>query len=110
MTKSFIKFSLGASALMLGTLLSISSQIAPVSAAEIEVTPFNLVYKSYRGYFADSGIPGYGNFLTAINSGQIKAEDLVEKAIAEGRLAPDTIEDRGYLNSVTGLMHSLEEN
>ncbi|AFZ38203.1 hypothetical protein Sta7437_4765 (plasmid) [Stanieria cyanosphaera PCC 7437] len=76
----------------------------------VEITPFDLVYRAYQGDFTNSGIPGYAKFITAVNTGKVKAEDLVEKAISKRRLAPETIDDRGYINSVNRLMQTLDEN
>ena len=104
------------------SVLTLSLMTAPTLANEIlqndlvmtgsivEITPFDLVTKSYQGYLADQGIPSYGAFTTAIQIGKLKAEDLVEKAIAKGRLAPETISDRAYLNRVTNLLYRLEKN
>lgn len=87
------------------------SQNAPVSTGSIvEITPFDLVYGAYQGDYTNSGIPGYANFITAVDSGKVKAEDLVEEAIARGRLASETIDDRGYISSVNGLMRTIEED
>lgn len=76
----------------------------------VEITPFDLVYGAYQGDFTNSEIPGYANFITAVNAGKVEAKDLVEVAIAKRRLPPDTIDNRGYLNSVDGLMRTIEEN
>ena len=76
----------------------------------VEITPFNLVTRSYQGYFADRGIPSNAAFLTAVRRGKVTAKDLVEKAIAEGRLAPETINDRAYLNSVDSHLNNLDND
>ena len=76
----------------------------------VEITPFNLVTRSYQGYFTDRGIPSNAAFLTAVRRGKVTAKDLVEKAIAEGRLAPETINDRAYLNSVDSHLNNLDND
>jgi hypothetical protein len=76
----------------------------------VEVSPFNLVYHGYQGYFSDMGIPSNGAFLTAIHSGKVQARDLVKVAIDKGRLSPDTINDRGYLNAVQSQLNNLDRN
>ena len=107
---------IGLSALVLSlvatpTLAQEISQNSQTSTGSIvEITPFDLVYGAYQGNFTNSGIPGYANFITAVNTGQVKAEDLVEKAIAKGRLTPDTIDNRGYLSSVDELMRTIDES
>ena len=76
----------------------------------VEITPFNLVTKSYQGYFADQGIPGHSALLTEVKRGRITAEDLVEAAIDQGRLTSGTLNDEAYLNSVEAHLDSLEED
>ena len=93
------------------TLAKEISQNDPVSTGSIvEITPFDLVYGAYQGDYTNSGIPGYAKFITAVNTEKVKAEDLVEEAIANRRLAPGTIDNRGYISSVDGLMRSLDNN
>ena len=76
----------------------------------VEITPFNLVTRSYQGYFADQGIPSNAAFLGAVRTGKVTAKDLVEKAIAQGRLAPETINDRAYLNNVNSHLSNLDDD
>ncbi|MDJ0687191.1 MAG: hypothetical protein QNJ41_01660 [Xenococcaceae cyanobacterium MO_188.B32] len=76
----------------------------------VEITPFNLVTKSYQGYFADQGLPSHSALLTEVKRGRIKAEDLVEAAIDQGRLSSVTLNDEAYLNSVEAHLEGLEEN
>ena len=101
--------------------LTLSLVVAPVLAQErgaimvptrniIEITPFNLVTSSYQGHFVNQGIPSNAAFITEVKRGKIKAEDLVETAIARGRLSPETLNDRAYLNSVEAHLDGLEEN
>ena len=93
------------------TLAQEISQNSQTSTSSIvEITPFDLVYGAYQGNFTNSGIPGYANFITAVNTGQVEAKDLVEEAIAKGRLTPDTIDNRGYLSSVDELMRTIDES
>ena len=65
-----------------------------------QIAPVDLVSRSYQGSFTNQGIPSFGVFAKAANSGRVTAEDLVEVGIASGRLAPETINDRDYLSSV----------
>ena len=76
----------------------------------IEITPFNLVTRSYQGYFADRGIPSNAAFVNAVRRGKVTAEDLVNEAIAKGRLSPETINDQAYLNHVSSHLDHLDEN
>ena len=112
--KTSILISLSALTLSLVAVPTLANEISAINRTStgsiVEITPFNLVYNGYQGYFIDQGIPGYAVFTSAINTGEVNAKTLVEKAIAKGRLAPETIDDRSYLNSVTDLLDSLEEN
>jgi hypothetical protein len=75
-----------------------------------EVQPFNLVYLGYQGFFQDRGIPSNGAFLSAIRSGRVNGTKLVQIAIERGRLAPETINDRGYLSAVDDQLEALFDN
>ncbi len=101
-------------ALSLTTAPAVKSEIVAVNSQSdnniVEIAPFNLVKRSYQGSFTDKGIPSYGSFVKAANSGRVTAKDLVEVAIANGRLAPETINDRGYLRNVTSHLNSLDED
>ena len=112
--KTSILVSLSALALSLvatPTLAQEISQNGQISTGSTAViTPFDLVYGAYQGDFTNSEIPGYANFITAVNTGEVKAKDLVEEAIAKRRLPPDTIDNRGYLYSVDGLMRAIAQN
>ena len=110
--------------LVISTLsaLALSSLVAPAFASEIaavnrnntrninEITPFNLVSGSYQGRFANQGIPSFHAFLQAIRTDRIEAEDLVQSAIAAGRLSEETLNDSSYLNSVDALLDGLDKN
>ena len=101
--------------LTLTTAPAFASEIAAANIKSnrnhiIQITPFNLVTRSYQGAFVNSGIPSNGVFVGAVNRGQITARDLVETAIASGRLAPETINDRAYLRSVTSHLRNLDNN
>ena len=112
--KTSILVSLSALALFLVATPTLAQEISQNSQTStgsiVEITPFDLVYGAYQGDFTNSEIPGYANFITAVNTGKVKAEDLVEEAISLGRLTPETIDDRGYLNSVDGLLYTLDKN
>ena len=110
--------------LVISTLsaLALSSLVAPAFASEIavaksktasninEITPFALVSGSYQGRFTNQGIPAFHAFLRAVRTDRIEAEDLVQSAIAAGRLSEDTLNDSSYLNSVDALLDGLDKN
>jgi hypothetical protein len=102
----------GCLALILGSTPAWAGEMAAVNQNLhrniVEVTPFNLVEHGYQGYFKEQGIPSYAAFLTAIRSRKVRAEDLVKSAIARGRLSPETLNDRSYLDAVRLQIDNLE--
>lgn len=77
------------------------------TAESARISPFHLVYRAYEGNFSAQGIPGGSLLLDAIALRQVTAQELVQGAIAQGRLSPDTINDRSYLKAVEFQMQDL---
>lgn len=69
------------------------------------LTPFNLASLAYRGQFRDNGVPGYGSLEAGVNSGAVTAEDVIQAAINDGRLAASTQQDDEY---TVNLQHHLD--
>jgi hypothetical protein len=83
---------------------------APPENAEtlgMAVTPFNLVFLAYQGFFENEGIPKFNRLITEHQAGRVTSEDLVEVAINMRRLPADTINNRGYLSAVERQLESL---
>ncbi|NES98894.1 MAG: hypothetical protein F6K32_27760 [Desertifilum sp. SIO1I2] len=89
----------------------LASAIAPVAKAEpmtankamsivTATQPFNLVGLAYQGHFQDTGIPSYGGLIQAVQSGRVTAEDIVQSAVEQNRLASETLSDRGFIHAV----------
>lgn len=74
-----------------------------------EIEPFNLVHRAYSGHFSEQGIPGFNRFITACQTGDICAEDLVKTAIEQERLPQDTLNDEEYLQAVEFQLQTLEQ-
>ena len=112
--KTSILVSLSALALSLVATPTLAKEISQNSQTStgsiVEITPFDLVYGAYQGDFTNSEIPGYANFITAVNTGKVKAKDLVGEAIAKGKLTSETIDNRAYLNSVNGLLDTFSKD
>ena len=106
-TLSALTLSLTATAAFAGEITAIKSQSVNNI---VEITPFNLVRRGYQGSFKDQGIPSYGSFVKAAKGGRVTAKELVKVAIADGRLAPETINDRTFLKNVAAHLDELEEN
>jgi hypothetical protein len=90
--------------------VALAGEVAAVSSMDSsrEIKPFNLVHRAYSGHFTEQDIPGFHRLAVAYNSGQIKAEDLVQTAIDQGRLSPDKLDDEGYLHTVRYQLRHLE--
>jgi hypothetical protein len=72
-----------------------------------DIQPFHLVQGAYQGQFNSQGISGFNSLVNGYEHSQIEAEDLVEAAIAQGRLSQDTLQDSGYLNAVSLQLQGL---
>lgn len=70
----------------------------------VNITPIDLVHSAYQGRLTSFDIPSHGGFITAVKTNKVDSELLVESAIKSGRLEPETINDRTYLNSVQDLL------
>ena len=74
-----------------------------------QLSPNVLVMSAYRGAFVNQGIPSYTQLYHAYATGRVTAEDLVQVAIAQGQLSPETLSDSGYINTVDTKLGSLDE-
>jgi hypothetical protein len=106
------------------SILLMSAAVVPAARAEVlsgnndtqmdstskqvhQITPFNLVYRAYRGEFSEQGIPSYTRLLTAYETGEISAEDLVESAVNANRLPASKLSDESYLSAVQFFLRDL---
>lgn len=83
---------------------------ANAEALGMAVTPFNLVFLAYQGFFESEGIPKFDGLINGYQGGEIKPEDLVKVGISMRRLSPDTLNNRGYLRAVNRQLESLYGN
>jgi len=83
--------------------------LATVNSSVIaaEVTPANLVSQGYQGRLSEAGIPGYAPFLQKVYLGKIDADDLIEGAIAQGKLDSDLAESEAYIRQVNSALFLL---
>lgn len=100
--------------LTLGSASSLMAKEVTINTEEarkiVEISPYDLVTASYQGRFVDDGIPSGGRFIGAVRANKIKAEDLVETAIARRRLSQNALEDRSYLRNVRSILNNLDKN
>ena len=80
---------------------SFNPYVANQSSAN-QLSPFNLAYLAYRGYFKDQGIPSNGALIYGISSGTITAQGIIQAAVKANRLPAQTLSDQGY-------RHNLED-
>ena len=109
--KRTLFLSLSALTLSLATTPAFAGEIAALNRDRNniqQITPVNLVTRSYQGSFTNQGIPSYGVFIKEANSGRVTAKDLIEVGIASGRLAPETINDRKYISSVNSYLRNID--
>ncbi len=90
---------------------ALAGEISASSSASVrhEIKPFNLVHRAYSGHFSDQGVPGFNRFITACQTGDICAEDLVKTAIEQKRLPQDTLNDEEYLQAVEFQLQNLQQ-
>ncbi|MEL6441432.1 MAG: hypothetical protein AAFQ80_19535 [Cyanobacteria bacterium J06621_8] len=92
-----------------GFTLPVLAQDDPLNQLQ-DITPTDLVSASYQGRFTDFGVPRHHALTTAFKSGTLSPESLVKSAIEAGRLAPETIDNQGYLNAVEDSLDNLTQN
>jgi hypothetical protein len=71
------------------------------------VTPFNLVFLAFQGFFSSEGIPSSQNLGDSYRDGKIEPEALVKAAIKMNRLPAASLEDRDYLDRVKSQLDLL---
>jgi hypothetical protein len=103
------------------SVLLLSAAVVPAAQAEMApatppanadtigmaVTPFNLVFLAYHGFFEDEGISKYNTLISDYQVGRVTAQNLIQVGITMRRLAPDTLMNRAYVNSVERQLQSL---
>ncbi|MEH1853499.1 MAG: hypothetical protein V7L11_17935 [Nostoc sp.] len=65
-----------------------------------QLKPFNLVYLAYQGYLKDQNIPSSRALMSAIASGTITAQDIIQAAVKANRLPEQALSDRGYRHNL----------
>ena len=92
------------------SLVIATTAFAPVAeAAEMTktLTPFQVTSLAYRGSLSEVGIPGYGSLESGIATGDIVAEDVIEAAIASGRLSAEALDNSTFVSSVDNQLDNL---
>jgi hypothetical protein len=79
-----------------------------VSHKTTTLSPTDLVFLAYQGYFQNNGIPSSGRLLSAYNESSVQAKDLVQAGIQSQRLSEETAGDVGYVNAVANALQFLK--
>lgn len=75
-----------------------------------QVSPHQLAFLAYKGYFVNQSIPKYAALTTAYNSMRITSKDLVNAAIQTNRLPANFMADSSYLNTVDNFLTDLSND
>lgn len=86
------------------------TNVPPRIAARMEVTPFNLVFLAFQGFFETQGIPSSMGLVSAYQNKQVSAIDLVKIAVSMNRLPQKTLTDQKYINAVDSQLEALMDN
>ena len=73
----------------------------------MSVTPFNLVFLAFQGFFTSYGIPASEGLIQSYQAGKTTPEALVRAAIKMNRIPASMLNDRDYLNTVRTQLDSL---
>ncbi|BAU66764.1 hypothetical protein STA3757_41700 [Stanieria sp. NIES-3757] len=102
-------FAIASIAILIGTEATLAADDTSTNKNKSDqLTPINLVFHGYQGYFLDQGIPSGATFVSLVHFGTIDAEQLVKSAVEKGRLAPETINDESFLRKVQTSLTLIE--
>jgi len=76
----------------------------------LTLTPFNLAYLAYHGYFASQGIPEYQALKQAFRSGKLTGNQVVEAAVKDKRLPASFLKNEAYVSGVSTQLYALSIN
>jgi hypothetical protein len=81
----------------------------PAMAAKygMDITPFNLVFLAFQGFFVSEGIPSSQSLEQSYRDGKVAPEALVKAAIKMNRLPATSLKDKIYLDKVRTQLDDL---
>lgn len=79
-------------------------------AARMAVTPFNLVFLAFQGFFEQQGIPSSMSLVSGYVNGKVTAKDLVKIAVDMNRLPSKTLTDQRYISEVESQLMALKDS
>lgn len=90
-----------------------ASKLVKVAAAKPRVarqlSPFNLAYMAYQGWFTDEGIPAASRLIRDYRVGRITAIEVAQAAVQTNRLPAETLQDKSYLISLDNQLQALSQ-
>ncbi|MBW4542449.1 MAG: hypothetical protein KME43_25435 [Myxacorys chilensis ATA2-1-KO14] len=89
---------------------TIANLTAGSNSAIPSMTPYDVVFLAYQGYFRNQGLRGYGAFADGCNQGKLTAQDVVEAAIKANQLPKTIVNNRGFMNAVDANMKAFKNN
>jgi hypothetical protein len=105
---------------LLPALLLSSATFAPEAKAQtktdtpmveitmmLSLTPFNLAYLAFQGYFEKQGVSSQGNLMQAFRTGKLSGEDVVKAAVKSNRLPSSFLSNDSYIKAVSTELYSL---
>lgn len=84
-----------------------TTNMPPKVASRMAVTPFNLVFLAFHGFFETEGIPSSMALVSAYRSQQFSASDLVKIAVKMNRLPQNSLTDQSYISAVDSQLEAL---
>lgn len=90
-----------------------ASKIVKATATQNRVTrqlsPFNLAYMAYQGWFTEEGVPAASRLIRDYRIGRITAVDVAQAAVKTNRLSAETLQDPSYLSSLDNQLEGLSQ-
>lgn len=74
-----------------------------------QLSPFNLAYMAYQGWFTNEGVPSASQLIQDYRSGHISATEVAQAAVQTNRLSADTLNDNSYLASLDTQLKALSQ-
>jgi hypothetical protein len=74
---------------------------------KLSLTPFNLAYLAFQGYFENQGISSQGNLMQDFRIGKLSGEDVVKAAVKSNRLPTSFLSNNAYIKAVTSQLYTL---
>lgn len=87
---------------------STTTQPLPPNRTQQTMTPYQLVFMAYQGFWKAWDIPQAAALVESHQSGKLSAQDLVQKLVQLEQVPVSVLEDAGYINAVDATLRSLQ--